>query len=63
MRLDRRMTVLEASSPTTLQPGRRIIGHSQEEIDRQLAELRAEGFDGMVICRLIVSPKEGRHAI
>ncbi len=62
MRLDRRVTVLEAATPAALQPGRRIIGDTQDEIDRQVAEIRAEGFDGMVICRLIVSPKEGRHA-
>ena len=49
-------------APNTLQPARRIIGHSQAEIDRQVAELRAEGFAGLIICRQIVTPGEARHA-
>ena len=62
MRLGSRIEKLEARSLTTLQPARRIVGRSQAEIDLQEAELRAEGFDGLVICRLIVTPGEARHA-
>ena len=56
MNLDRRVKALEAKAPTMLLPYKQIIGESQADLDRQEAELRAEGFDGGIIAVMIVEP-------
>ena len=56
MRLSSRIEKLEAKAPTTNLPYKQIIGESQADLDRQEAELRAEGFDGGIIAVAIVSP-------
>ena len=56
MNLNRRLKTLEAKAPTMFLRWRRIIGDTQAEIDRQVAEMRAGGFDGGIIAVRIVEP-------
>ncbi len=56
MKLSGRIEKLEAKNPTTLQPGRQIIGETQMDLDRQEEELRAAGLTGPIIAVLFVSP-------
>ena len=56
MRLSSRIEKLEAKAPTMNLPYKQIIGETQMDLDRQEAELRAEGFDGGIIAVMIVEP-------
>jgi hypothetical protein len=55
-RVEKLEAAMEAARPSVIHRPVQIIGETQAELDRQTEQLRAEGFEGMIIAVQIVSP-------